>query len=247
MKPICEIIKNNLKEDIRIIDYGSGTGGSAIEIIKILHDNNIKNYKIYLIDPLIAWFSKAYFLLKDNPNVEFLICRKKINDKFKFLNISEMIKNKVDIIVCSNTIHLIKNKVVNNLLSDCKSVLNKEGLLLFNSGDINEDDNKNLNNFSRNLFNNIISSNNLNTELRIVNKIFPNNDTIKLFSNNNDYTIFTKNISISKEELYRFFKTPRLHDFCLNERNIDLLNKYIDLEYEKQKTFVWTYIIYKKK
>lgn len=248
MKPLCDIIKQNLHENITFIDYGTGTGGSAIEIIKILKENNIKNYKLYLIDVLESWFVKAHELLKNNPNIIFLLSSKVIDNKRVFYKLSDLIPEKVNIIICANTIHLLKEKNVTALCTDIKSVLKSNGLFLINSGDINKNENINLNGFSRQLFTTIVDDNNYDSNIKNkCNKIFPKNiditnlfDILKL---NFDINITNSNIKMSVDELKLFYKTPRLNDFCFNnQNNLDILNKTIEKIYNNDTIFLWHFI-----
>ncbi len=53
-----------------VVDYGSGTGGSAIELLKSLDERGMK-IELVLIDPLVSWFSKARELLGGRDDVHF--------------------------------------------------------------------------------------------------------------------------------------------------------------------------------
>ena len=60
----------HIKDGSLVVDYGSGTGGSAIELLKEVENRGME-INLVLIDPLVSWFSKARDLLKGRPNVHF--------------------------------------------------------------------------------------------------------------------------------------------------------------------------------
>ena len=70
-KPLIDLAINEIKNGDIILDYGSGTGGSAIELVKRLDSLDL-DFKLILVDPLESWFSNAYKLLKDRPNIFFV-------------------------------------------------------------------------------------------------------------------------------------------------------------------------------
>ena len=250
-----EILINNIElklcENITIVDYGTGTGGSAIEIVKLLEKHNIQKYKLYLVDVLESWFFHAYNLFKNNNNIEFILLTKKINGKLEFLNINDFIKEKIDIFICANTIHLLKKKNIIKLTNDIYNLLDNNGLFLINSGDINIVDEYNLNNFSRKLFleiiNKYISDDNKENIIQKCNKIYPKNINIEeLVSILNKFfkiDIYNKNINMELEELIDFYKTPRLNNFVnTNYENISAILKKI----YNNDIFIWNYLICKK-
>ena len=136
-EPLIHLVKNSIKDGDIVLDYGSGTGGSAVELVKYLDKNSIDCHLI-LIDPLESWFSKAYSLLKDRPNTYF--CKSFIKDSLgvsRFLTMEEMIgNNKIDIILSSSTFHLIPEFVFGNLLEQFHSSLKQKGQIFWSSGDI---------------------------------------------------------------------------------------------------------------
>ena len=69
-EPLIDLAINEIKNGDIIVDYGSGTGGSAIELVKRLDSLGI-DFKLILVDPLESWFSNAYNLLNDRPNIFF--------------------------------------------------------------------------------------------------------------------------------------------------------------------------------
>ena len=53
-----------------VVDYGTGTGGSAIELLKKLDESGV-TIDLVLIDPLVSWFAKAREILGDREGVQF--------------------------------------------------------------------------------------------------------------------------------------------------------------------------------
>ena len=49
----------HIKDGSLVVDYGSGTGGSAIELLKEVENRGME-INLVLIDPLVSWFSKAW-------------------------------------------------------------------------------------------------------------------------------------------------------------------------------------------
>jgi len=140
-EPLIELVKNKVNEGDVVIDYGSGTGGSAAELLKYLDANKI-TCNLILIDPLDSWFSKAYSLLGNRPDVFF--CKSMVKEylgKNRFLSLEEMIgDNKVDIIFSSSTFHLIPELAFRDLLVQFHNSLNDKGHIFWSSGDIPNED-----------------------------------------------------------------------------------------------------------
>ena len=59
---LIEMAIPHISEGSLVVDYGSGTGGSAIEMLKSLDERGV-GIELILIDPLVSWFSKARELL----------------------------------------------------------------------------------------------------------------------------------------------------------------------------------------
>ena len=53
----------HINEGSLVVDYGAGTGGSAIELLKALDEQGI-TIELVLIDPLESWFGKAREILE---------------------------------------------------------------------------------------------------------------------------------------------------------------------------------------
>ena len=94
----------HIKDGSLVVDYGSGTGGSAIELLKEVEKRDIE-INLVLIDPLVSWFSKARDLLKDRLNVHFeLSIEKGDSGKLSFRRLEDMLgAKKADVIISSST------------------------------------------------------------------------------------------------------------------------------------------------
>ena len=90
-KPLIDLAVAEIKNGDVIIDYGSGTGGSAMELVKRLDKLDL-DYNLILVDPLESWFSKAFSLLSIRPNVYF--CKsygKDPNGNLSFFSLDKLI------------------------------------------------------------------------------------------------------------------------------------------------------------
>lgn len=247
MKPLCNKLKDIVFDGIRIIDYGTGTGGSAIEIVKILENKNIKNYKLYLVDPLKSWFYKAYKIFGSNNNIEYKLSSSKTTGKRIFYDLYDLVNEKVDVVVMANTIHLIKNKNLDRIFKDISCILKTSGVFMYSSGDISINDSNNLNGTSRKLFNTFVDKNNTTNKCE---KIFPKTFCEDELHNklNCYFNILHENkkIQMTQDELLLFYKTPRLRDvYFSNEMSIitkeQKLKEYLTQLCNQNKEYIWKY------
>ena len=120
-----------------VVDYGSGTGGSAIELLKEVEIRGIE-IELVLIDPLVSWFSKARDLLKSRPNVHFeLSVEEDASGKLSFRNLENMLGGrKADLIISSSTMHLIPERAIQDLAYQFAGSLKKDGVFIWDSGDL---------------------------------------------------------------------------------------------------------------
>jgi len=134
---LIEMAMPLLHEGARVVDYGCGTGGSAIELLKACDARGL-GIELMLVDPLPSWFHKAHSLLADRPDVRLeLSLRTDADGRRLFRTLDEMLDGEhVDLIVCSSTFHLIPAKVLDALLKEMAGVLLPGGSLVWSSGDI---------------------------------------------------------------------------------------------------------------
>lgn len=125
---LIEIIKPDIRENDVIVDFGAGTGASAISILNAAKTS----INLILVDNSPAWLAKAYQLLHDNPNIYFFIIRDK-NGKYEALG-NTIGKNTADIVVSANTVHLISE--LDEAFAGIADALKKKGKFAFQSGSI---------------------------------------------------------------------------------------------------------------
>src|SRR5258708_14679133 len=98
---LINITEKRIKEDDIIVDFGAGTGSSAIYFLNILP----KNTKLLLIDNSPSWLGKAYQILHTNNKVAFALLKKKEN---RYMTLEEITgKKTIDHVISANTVHLI--------------------------------------------------------------------------------------------------------------------------------------------
>lgn len=254
-EPLIDMILEKVKDGDVIIDYGSGTGGSAIEISKKLESLSL-DCTIILIDPLESWFSKAYHLLKSRPNTFF--CRSMAKDekgKYSFLSLDEIIgNNKVDIIVSSSTLHLIPPSALGSLFDQFSRSLKKGGKFFWSSGDISSlqipTDYCLLHDPYRELLNLInadeeyqlieqkLDSHILDSHRREISRVFPLANSIDFFENHlikSDFQGEITNHIVYKtfEESQLFMKCQRLSVIAGAITDIQIRNQFIKNKLEE--------------
>ena len=115
------------KNDI-VVDFGAGTGTSAIIILKKLKTKIM----LWLVDNSPAWLGKAYEFLSSYQNVDFFVLEKKDND---YATLSETVgKKSVDHVISANTIHLLPN--LKEAFKGIAEALKPNGTFIFNSGNV---------------------------------------------------------------------------------------------------------------
>jgi len=123
-----------------VVDYGSGTGGSAIELLKSLDERGMK-IELVLIDPLVSWFSKARELLGGRDDVHFeLSIENDSSGRTSFRRLEDILGGrKADVIISSSTLHLIPAKTIGNLVGQFAGSLTEGGTFIWDSGDLESD------------------------------------------------------------------------------------------------------------
>ena len=128
VKELINLIQEKIKPHDRIVDFGAGTGSSAMYLLKYLKPTS----KLLLVDNSPSWLTKAYNLLHLNKRVQFFLLEKKGDD---YMTLDELIgKTTASHIVSANTIHLIPN--IEKVFRDIYSVLKNNGTFTFQSGNI---------------------------------------------------------------------------------------------------------------
>ena len=134
---LIEIASRNISDGALVVDYGSGTGGSAIELLKYLDGQGIE-VELVLIDPLVSWFSKARNILGERDGIQFeLSIDRDSNGKTSFRRLEDILGGrKADVIISSSTLHLIPAKTIGDLALQFSCCLKEDGVFVWDSGDL---------------------------------------------------------------------------------------------------------------
>ena len=125
---LIKIAKEKIKSNDIIVDFGAGTGASAIYVLKHLEDG----VKLFLVDNSPSWLGKAHEILHENKSVAFFLLGKKEN---RYMTLDEVIgKNTADHIISVNTVHLIPT--IDETFNGIYGALKKGGTFIFQSGNI---------------------------------------------------------------------------------------------------------------
>ena len=249
-KPLIDLAINEIKNGDIIVDYGSGTGGSAIELVKRLDSLGL-DFKLILVDPLESWFSNAYKLLNGRPNIFF--CKSYGKDSkglFSFIKLDKLLgSNKVDVILSSSTIHLIPANSLTSLFKEFYYSLSKNGKFIWSSGDIPSNDMPCSSNLLHDPYRELLKiikndaeyhkyelEYNENEVLFIkkkADKIFPYSNDIDFYldslsQSNMKGELFTKVNTKSIDECKLFMKTPRLSEIAGLIKDVNERNRFIE-------------------
>ncbi len=137
VEKLIEIATPYIADGALVVDYGSGTGGSAIELLKSLDKRGLR-IELFLIDPLVSWFSKARDILGSRDDVHFELSTKRDSDgKTSFRRLQEILDGrKADVIISSSTLHLIPAKTIGDLALQFADSLKEDGAFVWDSGDL---------------------------------------------------------------------------------------------------------------
>ena len=125
---LMSIIAQKIKDGDIVVDYGAGTGVSAMYMLKRLK----ANIKLWLVDNSPAWLGKAYDIFHKNPNVECFILEKNNED---YATLCETIgEQTADHVISANTVHLIPN--LEYTFKGINLALKPNGTFTFQSGNI---------------------------------------------------------------------------------------------------------------
>jgi len=128
LKKLVEIVKIKINKDSIIVDFGAGTGISALFLLQHLK----QKFNMFLVDNSPSWLSKAYEILKDRSRLDFFILEKK--DK-NYATLADTIgENKADMVISANTIHLIPNLEIT--FKGIYNALKHKGYFIMQSGNI---------------------------------------------------------------------------------------------------------------
>lgn len=135
LREFVNIVSSNIKENDIVVDFGAGTGVSALYFLKYL---KIK-FRLWLVDNSAAWLGKAYDIFKDNPNISCFLLEK-INGRYETL--AEIVGNDIaDHVISANTVHLIPD--LGAAFKGIYSSIKPLGTFTFQSGNISRDGREN--------------------------------------------------------------------------------------------------------
>ena len=131
---LIALIQNLVHGGDVVVDFGAGTGASALYILKQIH----KKFTLILVDNSASWLGKSYELLHHLPNVQFRLEGKRDN---RFDTLDEVLGSRtVDHVISANTVHLIPN--IEENFTGVANALKKGGYFTFQSGNILNPDRK---------------------------------------------------------------------------------------------------------
>ena len=140
VESLIEMAIPHISDGALVVDYGSGTGGSAIEMLKSLDERGVE-IELILIDPLVSWFSKAREILGQRDDVHFeLSIQKDDSGRTSFRRLEDILGGrKADVIISSSTLHLIPAKTIGDLAKQFAVCLKEDGAFVWDSGDLESD------------------------------------------------------------------------------------------------------------
>jgi ubiquinone/menaquinone biosynthesis C-methylase UbiE len=132
---LIKIIRPNIHPSYKVVDFGAGTGASAIYILKEIP----LDFNLFLVDNSASWLGKAYEVLKHSKNISFILLEKEKNE-YKTLN-KTFGRNVLNYVISANTVHLIPN--IKGVFKGIYEALEDDGYFVFQSGNIKKTENKN--------------------------------------------------------------------------------------------------------
>ena len=125
---LMEIVSPKINQDDVVVDFGAGTGVSALRLLGHLS----VDIKLWLVDNSPAWLGKAYEVLGNKPNVKCFILEKR-NEKYETLS-GAIGKNTVNHVISANTVHLIPD--IDETFKGIADALKEDGDFTFESGNV---------------------------------------------------------------------------------------------------------------
>lgn len=131
IQELIEIFGKNIKNEDLVVDFGAGTGASAVYFLKTIK----KHFTLWLVDNSPSWLGKAYDVLHKKKNVDFFLLEKTKNG---YETLDNTIGKKVNHVVCANTVHLILD--IDSTFRGVYKALKPGGTFTFQSGNISRKD-----------------------------------------------------------------------------------------------------------
>lgn len=131
---LIQLIKKTIKTGDVVVDFGAGTGSSAVYITHHI----TRKFSLFLVDNSPSWLGNAYSLFHTNPHVTCLLLEKN-QERYKTLD-EIMGKETAHHVFAANTVHLIPN--ISEVFAGIYRVLRSNGIFTFQSGNIIRNDRK---------------------------------------------------------------------------------------------------------
>lgn len=127
---------------IRILDYGTGSGLAAIELLKACRELDIERrleqlgatLEVHLADLPSSWFAQGFALLRDCTWTRFHSLRAADRSFLPLLEVTE--GQRMDAVMANMVFHLIPPEALERVAEELASVINPGGRLLWNSPDL---------------------------------------------------------------------------------------------------------------
>ncbi|GEM_PF-46059 len=128
---LIKIFEQKINEDDIVVDFGAGTGVSAVRLLEHVK----KNFELWLVDNSAAWLGKAYEVLKDKKNVKCFLLEK---TDAGYATLADTIgRNKADHVISANTFHLVSD--AEGAFIGINGALKEKGTFTIQSGNITRD------------------------------------------------------------------------------------------------------------
>ncbi|MBI2656235.1 methyltransferase domain-containing protein [Candidatus Woesearchaeota archaeon] len=125
---LYKIVRSKIHKGDVVVDFGAGTGSSAILLMKHLK----RQINLWLVDNSQSWLGKAYELLHNFPNVEYFILEKNDNT---YATLAETVgSGVVDHVISANTVHLIPD--IKEVFTGIALALKKNGTFTFQTANL---------------------------------------------------------------------------------------------------------------
>lgn len=140
---IASIRAGDAPPRLRILDYGTGTGFQAIELLKAWDRAGLLrelaalsvDFQLYLTDLPSPWFARGHALFRGHDNVSCFALRDETTQRF--LPLAEVLAGeRVDAVLASMVFHLIPVSALPATFERIADVLVDDGVLLFSTPDL---------------------------------------------------------------------------------------------------------------